>query len=97
MDVVRTGEVGVRELQGRWPGLHWGRWEVRRVFSRRTGALWPSADVGQGKMAGRGRSKRHSNRLARVGGNVQLAGWRVSGRRVVRLGVEWLAVRPGRE
>ena len=19
---------GVRELQGRWPGLHWGRWEV---------------------------------------------------------------------
>ena len=28
MDGVRTGEGGVRELQGGWPGLHWGRWEV---------------------------------------------------------------------
>ena len=66
---------GVRELQGRWPGLRWGR-EVgeRRVFRRRTGHLWPSADVGQGKMAGRGRSKRHSHRVARVGGDVGLTG-----------------------
>ena len=28
MDGVRTGEGRVRELQGGWPGLHWGRWEV---------------------------------------------------------------------
>ena len=24
---------GVRELRGRWPGLHWGRWEVGGRFS----------------------------------------------------------------
>ena len=35
--------------------------------------------------------------LARVGGNVQLAGWRVSGRPAVRLGVESLAAVPGRD
>ena len=48
-----------------------------RVFSRRTGPRWPSADVGQGKMAVRGRSKRPSRTgPARVGGDVRLAdGW----------------------
>ena len=28
MDGVRTAEGWVRELQGRWPGLYWGRLEV---------------------------------------------------------------------
>ena len=44
------------------------------MFSRRTGPLWPSAGVGLGKMAGRGRRKRHSRTgAARVGGDVGLA------------------------
>ena len=39
------------------------------------GPYWTSADVGQGKMAGIGRSKRHSRTgVARVGGDVWLAG-----------------------
>ena len=46
-----------------------------------------------------GTGKRRPSRtdLARVGGDVQWAGWRVSGRRgAVRLGVELLAIVPGR-
>ena len=43
------------------------------VFSRRRETLWPSADVGQDEMAGRGRSKGPSRTgLARVGG---MFGW----------------------
>ena len=42
----------------------------------------------KGKIAGRGRSKRHSQTgLARVRGDVRLAGWRVSCRQVFRQGV----------
>ena len=47
------------------------------VFSRRRETLWPSGNVGQGEMVGRGRSKRPSRTgLARVGGDVWLSvGW----------------------
>ena len=47
------------------------------VFSRRRETLWPSGNVGQGEMVGRGRSKRPSRTgLARVGGDVRLSvGW----------------------
>ena len=49
---------GVRELRGRWPGLPRGGREVGGgSLSRRTGPLWPSADVGPGKITGRGRSR----------------------------------------
>ena len=42
----------MRELQGRWPGFRWGRWEVRgTVFSRQTGSLWPSAGAAMRGMA----------------------------------------------
>ena len=58
-------------------------------------ALWPSADVGQGKMAGGERSKRHSRTgLARVGGDVWLAGCWVSGGRAAS-GREWNRLQPG--
>ena len=67
------------------------------VFSRRRETLRPSADVGQGEMAGRGRSKRPSRTgQARVGGDVRLSvGW-LRHRGAVRLEVEWLAAVPGR-
>ena len=35
----------MRELPGRWPGLHWGRWEVGG------GSLWPSAGTAMRGMA----------------------------------------------
>ena len=57
---------GMRELQGRWPGLHWGRWEVGgTVFSRRTGFLWPSAGA-----AMRGMAREYA------AGNARGPGWR---------------------
>ena len=47
---------------------------------------------------GIGHGKRRSRTgLARVCGDVRLAGWRVSCRRVVKLGVESLAAGPGRD
>ena len=65
-------------------------------------ALWgapPAACSGCGERdCGIGHGKRCSRTgLARVGGDVQLTGWRVSGGRVVRLGVESLAAGPRRE
>ena len=68
---------GVRELPGRWPGLHWVDGRSAKGLQSSHRPLWPSADVGQGKMAGRGRSKRHS-----APGGRELAGtlgWPVDG------------------
>ena len=63
-------------------------------FSRRRETLRPSADVGQGEMAGRGRSKRRSRTgLARVCGDLRLAGWLVSCRRAPS-GWEWNRSQP---
>ena len=43
---------GVRELQGGWPGLHWGRWEVSgRSSAAAQGPLWPPARAGMRGMA----------------------------------------------
>ena len=43
---------GVRELQGRYPGLHWGRWEVRRAVCRRFwGRRWRPAVAVMREMA----------------------------------------------
>ena len=43
---------GVRELQGRYPGLHWGRWEVRRAVCRRFwGRRWRPAVAVMSEMA----------------------------------------------
>ena len=68
------------------------------VFSPRRETLRPCGDVGQGEMAGGGRSKRPSRTgLARVCGDVQLAvGW-LRHRGAVRQEVEWLAAVPGRD
>ena len=88
----------MRGKRRRWSGHDFWQLGPVSVFSRRGETLWPSGDVGQGEMAGRGRSKRRSRTgLARVCGGVRLAGWRVSCRRVVRLGVESLAAVPGRD
>ena len=64
-------------------------------FGRR---WWPTVAV-VSEMAGRGHGKRRSRTgLARVCGDVQLAGtlghWRTG---AVRPGVEWLATGPGRD
>ena len=65
------GEGKVR----RWSGHDFGYREPVSVSGRRRETLRPSADVGQGEMVGRGRSKRPSRTgMARVGGDVQLAG-----------------------
>ena len=57
-------------------------------------AACSGCDEGDGEI---GHGKRRSRTgLARVCGDVRLAGWRASCRRVVRLGVEWLAAVPGR-
>ena len=49
-------------------------------------------------LAGVGKRRPSRTDLARVGGDVQWAGWRVSGRRgAVRLGVAGLAIVPGRD
>ena len=85
---------GVRELQGRWPGLHWGRWEVGgRSSVAGTGSLWPSAGAAMRGMAKRIRSRERSRTgVARVCGDVgSVAGW-PSGREL-----EWLAAGPRRE
>ena len=43
---------GVGELQGRYPGLHWGRWEVRRAVCRRFwGRRWRPAVAVMREMA----------------------------------------------
>ena len=43
---------GVRELQGGWPGLHWGRWEISgRSSAAAQGPLWPPARAGMRGMA----------------------------------------------
>ena len=90
MDGVRTAGGG-----GRYGGDGLGSIGVdgrsRRVFSRRTGPLWPSAGAGPGKIAGRGCSREPPG-----------PGWR--GRWVGRLkgqwppspsGWEWNGLQPG--
>ena len=68
------------------------------VFSRRGETLRPSGDVGQGEMAGRGRSERARGPGWRefAGSSVgRMAGQLQTG--AVRLGVESLAAVPGRD
>ena len=88
----------VRELQGRWPGLHWGRWKVG-------GRLKPSHSAPMAVCASCGArdGERIRSRelprtgLVRVARNLRLvAGW-VGYRLAVRPGVEWLAAGPRRE
>ena len=57
-------------------------------------AACSGGDEGDGEI-GHGKRRKRTG-LARVCGDVRLAGWRASCRRVVRLGVEWLAAVPGR-
>ena len=101
MDTDGRGEDtgrGVRKLQKRWSGLDSGRREVGGGLQALLGAPMAAySGCGEGD-GGIGRSKRRSRTgLARVGGDVQLAGtlgqWRTG---AVRLGVEWLAAGPGR-
>ena len=84
---------GVRELQGRWPGLHWGRWEVGGRSS--VAAQGPYGRLRELRCAG-WREDTQQGTLADRGG-ASLRGRWVSCRLAVRSGVEWLAVGPGRD
>ena len=87
------GRGGVRELQGGWPGLHWGRWEVSGRSSaaaqgpygrlRELGCAGWRENMQQGTLADRD--------------DASLRGRWVSCRLAVRLGVEWLAAGPRRD
>ena len=57
MDGVRTGEGGVRELQGDGLGSIGVDGRSRTLFSRRTGPLWPPARAGDARDGERIRSR----------------------------------------
>ena len=84
---------GVRELPGRWPGLHWGRWEVGGRSS--VAAQGPYGRLRELRCAG-WRENTQQGTLADRGG-ASLRGRWVSCRLAVRPGVEWLAAGPRRE
>ena len=84
---------GVRELQGRWPGLHWGRWEVGGRSS--VAAQGPYGRLRELRCAG-WRENTQQGTLADRGG-ASLRGRWVSCSLAVRPGVEWLAAGPRRE
>ena len=98
MDGVRTAEGGegvtgamirarIRvdgKLEGGLQALFGGPMAAYRGCGERDGG------IGHGK-------RRSRTGLARVCGDVWLAGWRVSCRRVVKLGMESLAAVPGRD
>ena len=83
---------GMREVQGRWPGLDWGRWEVG-------GGTSVTAQAPNGRLRELGcagwQENRHQGTPADLFGASWRGGW-VSCRLVVRSGLEWLAVGPGR-
>ena len=81
----------MRELQGRWPGLDWGRWEVG-------GGSSVTAQAPNGRLRELGCAGWQENRQQGAPADLVGASWRgrwVSGMLAVRLGVEWLAVGPG--
>ena len=83
---------GMRELQGRWPGLDWGRWEVG-------GGTSVTAQAPNGRLRELGCAGWQENRQQGTPAELVGASWRgrwVSGMLAVRLGVEWLAAGPGR-
>ena len=84
---------GVRELPGRWPGIHWGRWEVGGRSS--VAAQGPYGRLRELRCAG-WRENTQQGTLADWGG-ASLRGRWVSCRLAVRPGVEWLAAGPRRE
>ena len=84
---------GVRELPGRWPGLHWGRWEVGGRSS--VAAQGPYGRLRELRCTG-WRENTQQGTLADRGG-ASLRGRWVSCRLAVRPGVKWLAAGPRRE
>ena len=94
MDGVRTGEGGVRELQGGRPGLHWGRWEVSGRSS--AAAQGPYGRLRELGCAGGWRENTQQGTLADRD-DASLRGRWVNCRLAVRLGVEWLAAGPRRD
>ena len=79
---VRTQEGGVRKLQTRWSGSNSGRRGVGGGLQAFLGATMSAYSGCCERDGGIRRSKRCSRtELVRVCGDVQLAGWRVSGGR----------------
>ena len=85
-------EQWVRELQGRWPGLHWVRCEVGGRSS--IAALGPYGRLRELRCAG-WRENTQQGTLADRGGESLRRRW-VSCRLAIRPGVESLAAVPGR-
>ena len=78
----------MREVQGRWPGLDWGRWEVG-------GGSSVTAQAPNGRLRELGCAGWQENRQQGTPADLGGSSWRgrwVSCRLAVRLGVEWLAV-----
>ena len=84
---------GVRELQGGWPGLHWGRWEVNGRSS--AAAQGPYGRLRELGCAGWRENTQQGTLADRE--DASLRGRWVSCRLAVRLGVEWLAAGPRRD
>ena len=81
--------LGVRELQGGWPGLHWGRWEVNGRSS--AAAQGPYGRLRELGCAGWRENTQQGTLADRE--DASLRGRWVS----CRLGVEWLAAGPRRD
>ena len=81
----------MRELQGRWPGLDWGRWEVGGGTS--VTAQAPNGRLRELGCAGWQENRQQGTPAELVGGVGGEVGSVAEG--AVRLGVEWLAVGPG--
>ena len=88
----------VRELQGRWPGLHWGRWKVGGRSMPPHSAPMAVCGICDARDGERIRSRELPRTgMVRVCGDLRLsAGW-ASCRLAVRPGVEWLAAGPWRQ
>ena len=94
MDGVRTGGGGGgEELQGGWPGLHWGRWEVSGRSS--AAVQGPYGRLRELRCAGWRENTQQGTLADRD--DASLRGRWVNCRLAVRLGVEWLAAGPRRD
>ena len=84
---------GGRELQGRWPGLHWDRWEVGGRSS--VAGQGPYGRLRELRCAEWRENTQQGTPADR--GGASLWGHWVSCRQAFRPGVEWLATGPGRD
>ena len=92
MGCVEAGQVGMRELQGRWRGLHGEGVTRQRVFSSRAGPGERSGYAGNRVIV-----RLEATGCTRGAGGREFGGVGAVADSAVRLGVGWLATGPGRE